>query len=187
MIAEFAQIVGLLSSFASGRQSDQALNIAEFLEWLTAHNHAELRAKIEQNQTTTISIKALLNSGLSELHGKLDYISSQLVLLSGRTSGIEGLASAYSNDSLSDQALEILKLMHKNQTQFFLLSNAIGERNKRLILAPGPNYECKETHFLKDDLDLMVNLGLLRLGYNKSGEPLYYFTRPAAKLVESLG
>tara|TARA_R110000787_G_scaffold74331_1_gene165239 strand:- start:1519 stop:2082 length:564 start_codon:yes stop_codon:yes gene_type:complete len=186
MIAEFAQIVGLLSSFASGRQSDQALNILEFLEWLTVHNHSELRAKIEQNQTTAISIKALLNEGLNEVHGKLDYISSQLVLLSGRTRGIENLAMAYSSVSLSDQAIEILKLMHESKTQFFLLSNATSERDKRLVLAPGPNYVCKETQFLKDDLDLMVNLGLLRLGYNKSGESMYYFTRPAAKLVESL-
>jgi hypothetical protein len=60
MIAEFATIVGLLSSFSSGRQSDKLLNIAEFLQWLTEHNHSEVRELIEQNQTISISIKALL-------------------------------------------------------------------------------------------------------------------------------
>ena len=43
MIAEFAQIVGLLSAYSSGRQSAEILSITEFLQWLTDHNHAEIR------------------------------------------------------------------------------------------------------------------------------------------------
>lgn len=43
MIAEFAQIVGLLSAFSSGRQGDEILDIAEFLKWLAEHNHEEIK------------------------------------------------------------------------------------------------------------------------------------------------
>ena len=56
MIAEFAQIVGLLSAFSSGRQADEIINITKFLQWLTEHNHAEIRKMIE-----------LILKGISEL------------------------------------------------------------------------------------------------------------------------
>ena len=46
MIAEYAQIVGLLSAFSSGRKLEETANIVEFLEWLTEHNHVDIRKLI---------------------------------------------------------------------------------------------------------------------------------------------
>lgn len=186
MIAEFATIVGLLSSFSSGRQSDKLLDIAEFLQWLTEHNHSEVRELIEQNQATSISIKALLNNGVDDITKKLIGISEQIAVLASRSEGIEQLAAAFAKESISDQAIELLKLMEENQTEFFLLSQEIGGGAQRLVLAPGPNYLCKESRFFKDDLKLMLSLGLLVQDYNSNGNPMYYFTRAASKLVASL-
>ncbi|MBV1929715.1 MAG: hypothetical protein KUG81_09430 [Gammaproteobacteria bacterium] len=186
MIAEFATIVGLLSAFSSGRKTDDQANITEFLGWLTEHNHEEIRRLIESNQSTTISIKALLNKGLDDLHTKLDDISERLAILASRSEGVEDLAVAYAKISISEQSLELLRLMEENETEFFLLSMALGQKEQRLVLSPGPNYICKETRFFKDDLLLMVGLGLLVQDYNSKGEPMYYFTRAASKLVASV-
>lgn len=185
MIAEFATIVGLLSSFSSGRQSDKLLNIAEFLQWLTEHNHSEVRELIEQNQTTSISIKALLNNSVDEITKKLSGISEQIAVLASRSEGIDQLAAAFAKESISEQAIEILTLMEENQTEFFLLSQGFSSA-QRLVLSPGPNYVCKESRFFKDDLKLMLSLGLLVQDHNSKGDPMYCFTRAASKLVASL-
>jgi len=186
MIAEFAQIVGLLSAYASGKQSSEILDVAKFLQWLTEHNHEEIRNIVEQNQTTAISIKALLNNGVDEINQKLDGISNQIAILASRSEGIEELALAFAKESISSQAIEILILMDKNETEFFLLSREMGVKDQALILAPGPNYTCKESRFLQDDLELLQNLGLLHQDYNSNGNPMYYFTRAASKLVGSM-
>jgi len=186
MIAEFAQIVGLLAAFTAGRQSDELANTTEFLKYLTEHGHEHLRQSIEQNQNTTISIKALLNYRLDDVNEKLNSISDRLAILLSRSEGIEDLAVSYATSALSNQAIEILTTMEENETEWFLLSKEIGNKDQRLVLAPGPNYNCKETRFFRDDLALMVSLNLLVQDYNSKGEPMYYFTRAASQLVNSI-
>ncbi|WP_339462995.1 hypothetical protein [Pseudomonas sp. EA_105y_Pfl2_R69] len=186
MIAEFATIVGLLSAFSSGRKTAEQTAISDFLSWLSEHNHEEIRASIENNQVTTVSIKALLNKGLDDVHQKLDDISTRIAILASRSDGVEELALAYAKESISEQSLEILALMEEYQTEFFLLLSGFSGPEQALILSPGPNYTCKETRFLKDDLALMVGLGLLVLDYNSNGNPMYFYTRAASKLVRSM-
>ncbi|WP_419614269.1 hypothetical protein [Thiolapillus sp.] len=185
MIAEFAQIVGLVSAFVSGREASKALDMAEFLQWLSENNHQDIKRIVEQNHTTTTSIKALLNHDLEDIKTRLEEVSNQIAALSGCSDDLGDLAKEFATKLLSDQAIEILDLMDKNQTEFFLLSQEVGS-DKRLILVPGPNYLCKERHFLQDDLELMLSLGLLRKDYNSNNQPMYYFTRAASNLVKTL-
>jgi len=187
MVAEFATIVGLLSAFSSGRSGQQQLELSEFLAWLSEHNHEDIKKSIESNQATTGSIKALLNKGLVDVHEKLDDISDRLAILSSRSNGVQDLAAAFARESISDQALEILALMEQNHSEYFLLSNELGAKQKRLVLSSGPNYLCKETRFFQDDLELMLGLGLLVQRYNSRGDPVFYYTRAASRLVRSLG
>lgn len=187
MVAEFATIVGLLSAFSSGRSGQEQLELSEFLAWLSEHNHEEIKRSIESNQATTISIKALLHKGLVDVHEKLDGISQRLAILSSRSTGVQDLAASFARESISDQAIEILTLMEENHCEFFLVSNELGAKEKRLVLSSGPNYLCKETRFFQDDLELMLGLGLLVQRYNSKGDPVFYYTRAASHLVNSLG
>lgn len=185
MVAEFATIVGLLSAFSSGRTGSKQIELSEFLVWLAEHNHEDIKQAIEANQATTVSIKDILNRGLVDVHEKLDAISERLAILASRSDGVEALALAYVQESISDQAIEILKLMEENNSEYFLLSNAISAK-QRIVLSPGPNYLCNETRFFQDDLQLMVGLGLLVVRHNSRGDPVYYYTRAASKLVRSI-
>lgn len=186
MVAEFATIVGLLSAFSSGRTGNKQIELNEFLVWLIEHNHDDIKQAIEENHATTLSIQTILNRGLVDVHEKLDTISERLAILASRSDGIEGLALAYVQEAISDQALDILKLMEENNSKSFQLSNAASDIKQRITLFPGPNFLCDETRFFQDDLQLMVGLGLLVVSYNSNGDPLYCYTRAASKLVRSI-
>ncbi|MDT3337302.1 hypothetical protein Q4Q49_18670 [Shewanella sp. SP1S1-7] len=186
MVAEFATIVGLLSAFSSGRTGNKQIELNEFLVWLMEHNHEDIKQAIEANHATTLSIQTIFNRGLVDVHEKLDTISECLAILASRSDGIEGLALAYVKEAISDQALDILKLMEENDSEFFLLSNATSDIKQRIVLCPGPNFLCNETRFFQDDLQLMLGLGLLVVRYNSRGNPLYCYTRAASKLVRSI-
>ena len=147
MIAELAQIIGLLSAFLSGRQINEILDITAFMKWLAEHNHEEIKNAIEQNQVITTCIKGLLNNGVDNISKKLDGISEQIAILASRSEGIEELALAYAKESISPQAIEILTLMNESETVFFLLSQEMGVKDQTLVFAPGPNYTCEESRF----------------------------------------
>jgi hypothetical protein len=186
MVAEFATIVGLLSAFSSGRADSKKIDLGDFLIWLAEHNHIDIKQSIEANHNTTVSIKAILNKGLTDVQERLDTISKRLAVLASRSEGIEVLALAYAQDSISDQVIEILSLMEEHKSEYFLLSNALGAKDQRLILSPGPNHLCKETRFFQDDLQLMIDLGLLVVRSNQRGDPVYHYTRAASKFVTSI-
>lgn len=182
MIAEFAQIVGLLAAFASGRDAKKSITVPEFLTWLTEHGHEDIKRSIESNHATTISVKAFMNQGFSEVNEKLDYISAQTAMLSSRLDGAAELASVYFQEGLSQQVMDILTRMEKHHAEYFIISRTLGGMS--LVLSHGPNYQCSEQRFFQDDLDTMLALGLLRLDYNSSGNPVYYSTRAASRLIQ---
>lgn len=186
MIGEFATIIGLLSAFSSGRTGDKQIEMNEFMTWLSEHNHEDIKNLIEVNQTTTVSIKAILKRGLIDVHRKLDDVSDRIAILASRSDGIQGLAASYASAALSEQALEILVLMENEESEYFLLSNELSAKEQRLVLCPGPNYLCRESRFIQDDLLLMIDLGLLVQRYNGRGDTMYYYTRAASKLVKSI-
>lgn len=69
-----ATIVGLLSAFATGRDIKKGNELSEFIAWLTEHNHNQVVKEIQQNQATSVFIKAFLNREIPEIHTKLDAV-----------------------------------------------------------------------------------------------------------------
>jgi hypothetical protein len=185
MYAEFATIVGLICAFSSGRGQSKIADVAEFQNWLAQHNHGEILDKINSNSAILIGIKAILNLNHNELTDKLDCLSKQVASLSINYDGFNQIAESCVGEILSKQALEIISEMYKYKSEYLLITNTIGERGS-LLLSSGPGYKCAEPQFMQDDLDTMLSLGILRLGYNSRGHPMYYFTRIGARVVEKL-
>lgn len=178
----FATIVGLLSAFSSGRQSQSTADVTDFIKWLTEHNHQELAGLIEKNYATSISIKALLSQHSSELNKKLGELARITALVASRMPDLEKLAAAvFPNAELSDQAAAILTQMHEQRIEYFLMSEAIG-RGPLLVPSNGQGIEYSDEQFLRDDIATLLELGLLRLRYNSNGDEMYYFTRAGAKI-----
>lgn len=89
-------------------------------------------------------------------------------------------------ESISDQAMDILRSMEEYGTEYFLLSRELGAKQQRLVFSSGPNYLCSETRFFRDNLETLVSLGLLREDFNRAGQSMYFFTRAASNIVKSL-
>ncbi|MFK5894514.1 MAG: hypothetical protein QM504_14940 [Pseudomonadota bacterium] len=90
----FATIVGLLFSFSSGRKSKSIAEFADFISWLIDHNHQELAKTIEQNATTSASIKTLLNQQSEDLHYKLDDLSHTMAIIASRIPDLTALVTS---------------------------------------------------------------------------------------------
>jgi hypothetical protein len=185
MIAEastFATIVGLLSAFSSGRQSQSTADVTDFIRWLMEHNHQELVSLIEKSYETSISIKALLNRQSSELNKKLGELAKTTALIASRMPDLERLAAAVvPGVELSDQAMSILTQMHEQRIEYFLVAEVIG-RGPLLVPSNSQAIEYSDEQFLRDDIATLLELDLLRLRYNSSSDEMYYFTRAGAKI-----
>ena len=181
----YATVVGLISAFSSGRQSDKAAEITDFMLWLIDHNHQELVDVIKQNQTASIGIKSLLNQTASDLNSKLDYLGETLGQLSKRIPDFDKLTeSLLPGIELSDQAFEILEGMHEGGVEFVILNKTMNAP-PTLLANTNAHFEIKDPRFLNDDLSVLTNLGLLNLEYGSSGNEMYYYTRVAHKLISN--
>ena len=177
----FATLVGLLSAFSGSRQAKSTAELSEFMSWLIEHNHSELAKSIEANYATSVSIKALLNQQNAELSRALGELSKTTALIASRMPDLSKIVASIVPDiELSGQSHKILAQMSSGEVEYFLISVTTG--GTRLISSNGAKLDYDELLFLHDDLNTLIELGLLRLDYNSQGDEMYYFTRAGAKL-----
>lgn len=185
MLAEsFATIVGLLGQYYSEKGAKAQIEFNDFMEWLAKANHIEIKSLLELNTQATIHIKALLNQDHRIFKEKLDKIDSAITSFASAIDGFDVLAREINpNSSLSAQAINILEqFQHSGATKLFemkLMSGTVynfPETNGGLVVT--------EQKFVEDDLKTLVEYGLLRHEYNKSGNNIYIFTRAGSRLVQ---
>ncbi len=182
-VTAFTTIVSLLSAYTTGRTVDQAADLQEFTTWLNEHNHYELSKLIKDNYKTSVSIKALLSQTRSELNDQLDSLATATTLLASRLPNIGDLArSLEPTVEISNQAYNILKGMSQEKIEYFIFVDEMVGAEIRLISNNGKPLEIIEQQFIRDDLNTLVELGLLGLRYNDSGGEVYDFTRAASRL-----
>ncbi|WGK60506.1 hypothetical protein QAO71_10415 [Halopseudomonas sp. SMJS2] len=182
-----ASIVGLIGQFKSGRDAARSEDFSEFMQWLIESNQSELKSMIEANQTTTISIKAILNQNQSKLESSLAQIGEALATFTSTIDGFSGLSkSLLPGAVLSDQAIHILTKFEAAQAGAALIVESISDDPHLLFLDANGGVAISEPRFLQNDLDTLVSLGLLTQGRNSSGKIIFNFTRAASRFVTSL-
>lgn len=182
-----ASIIGLIGQFKTGRDSAKSQDYNEFMQWLTESNHAELKALIEANHGTTISIKAILNQSQETLSKSLERIDNALAAITTALAGFGDLSkSIHPNAELSDQAISILKQIDEMEASQVLLVTGLEEAGLIPLDGNGSGIETQEPRFLKSDMKALVEAGLLIPGYNSQSHPTWTFTRAAAAFVATL-
>lgn len=179
----FATIVGLVGSFLNEQRNRDAHDIEEFYLWLKDHGHNEIQEKIEANQKTAISIKALLANGIDVMLQRLEKLDSMLLMVASQIEGINEVAGALGNGPiLSGQAIELLKQLEKRRASgFFELYIRGGELE--LNINEGGRLEYEDPRFIEDDLATLVELGFLSRESMSKGGNKYRVRRLVTKFL----
>ena len=182
----FASIVSLIGQYRSERGAKEKADFNEFIQWLQETQHQDLKELLEINTKATISIKALLNEDRELLLAKIDDLDSALASYASKFEGFSELASAIKPEVvLSAQALSILRQFEASGGSKMIQLKSLGPV-QYLFLDGNGQLEIDEPRFIEDDINTLIELGLLRQDYNRKGGSLYVYTRAASKLVASI-
>jgi hypothetical protein len=185
--AAFATVVGLLADFTNQRQHKTDSDYADFVAWLAENRHSELVELLRLNASTATSIKALLNQDRTVLLEKIEHLDRTLASIASTVEGFMPLAASVRPGSeFSRQAIRILREFHVSGAGKALDVSTFEGRSLLLFEGGDGAILFDEPRFIDDDLNVLVESGLLRLDYNSKGERLYVFTRFAADYLRGI-
>ncbi len=177
-------LLGLALQYASSKSQDEILDETEFLTWLNRHQHKQVRKLLEENDQALFGLRSLLNRRADEVTAKLDALAELLTALASRVPELAEIVNSFAPAlSIPEPAYQLLRQMDEQGTEYFLISQVLGSDEPRLISSSGSLSYLGETRFWRDDLETLVSYGLLHIDYNRSGDPMYCFTRQAAQFV----
>ncbi len=182
----FASIVSLLGQYRSEHGAKKQADFNEFIQWLQESQHQDIKELLEINTKATISIKALLNEDREVLLSRIGELDNALAAYASNLEGFSGLASAINPEVvLSSQAISILRQFEVSGGSKMIQLKSLGPV-QYLFLDGNGQLEIEEPRFIEDDINILIELGLLRHDYNSNGESIYVYTRAASKLVGSI-
>lgn len=183
--SSFATIVGLISNFIAERRNTDAVEINDFLKWVSEHGFEDLRVQIEANQQTAISIKALLAEGTEIVLERLTKLDNVMASVASEVQGVRELAVAISpNLAISEQAVNLLCQLEAKQASGFFALKFYG--GSVFEIFEGGQLDYSEPRFIDDDLNTLVKLGFLRHEISSKGTDRYGFTRSASDYIKLL-
>ena len=154
----FATLVGLICNYRQEKGGRKALDHQKFIEWLEYHRHEELKNLIVNTAALQNELNNILKS--PALNSNVD-------------------------TELSEQAISILRQFANSGDESFFYQN-FGGGNFTLGWEAGTEIEITELRFLEDDLDKLVQVGLL-LPEQTGGEMMRFrLTRSAIKILQAI-
>ncbi len=183
--ASFATIIGLLSNFKSERSGTQ---LSDFTEWLKDKRHEDVALSIENNQALAIQLKSLLSVNHQELIQRLNSLDEILASVASHINTFSSLAAAVKpNSILSEQAISVVKQFVASGTKECWEHKSYGSEGSAYLFIGGKSrLEVAEPLFIEDDLNTLVELGILRLDYGSKGTRKFIITRQAVQLANSV-
>lgn len=184
----FATIVGLLCNFKAERKSVTPTS-EDFTRWLDEHGFAEIALQSKRSASLLLSIDQLLREDVTVLVEKVAVLDRSLASLASTMGVLAPIAEAVRpNERLSEQAVSILVFMEEKQATTIGTSYTHSSPYPSLYTFPrAGSPDCREPRFLEDDLQSLVELGLLRPESETQSGRTYGITREASRLVRSMG
>ena len=179
-----ATLVGLIGQYKSSRDATSGKDFDAFLTWLIESGQQDLKSAIEASHSTSVSIKALLNTQRSDFIERLERIESALA---GYASAVEGFGALAANTQhkafLSQQALDFLRF-YESSSSGAVLEHKNMRATLYMSLDGKGSWTPDEPRFIQDDLNLLLGLELVKLSHNSQGSRVFHFTRRAADLIQ---
>ena len=185
-ISSFVSILGLLSIFKQERKAKEDQNREVFFRWLDEHRHQELKEFILRSSELPSEIDRALHEDTQVIIGKLEQIDTILASLLSNVESLSGIAHAvHPNAQVSDQALDILRLLVESGAQEFG-KFGYGEQIILPLTNGSGSIKVDDYRFLEDDLNTLTALGFLLYRQNSDGSQEFYgITRSAVKYVQA--
>jgi len=183
--ASFATIVGLLSNFKNERSGTQ---LSDFTEWLKDKRHEDVAQSIEQNQMLAIQLKSILSVNHQELVQRLSSLDEILASVASHIHTFSSLATAVKPSTVfSEQAISIVKQFVASGAKECWEHKFLGPEGSSYQFIGGQGIlEISESRFIEDDLNTLVEFGILRLDYGSKGARKFIITRQAVQFVSSV-
>lgn len=173
-----ASIFGLIHIFKSEKGANDTLDEEAFITWLNDKRHTQIVEEIHDNHKLSLAIKALLKGNHDDVMEQLNLLSKTVGQIASGIAGLTDISDALVpiDNRLSEQAIGILCDLSKSGGSTMLETNFMGGTEYE-IMDGGGEINISEDRFVKDDLNSLVDLGVLSLDYNSKGELLYLLTR----------
>lgn len=181
----FATLVGLLSNFKSERSGGE---LSEFIDWLKQKNHDDVASGIAANGALVSELSQILATNQDELREKLSVLNDIMAGVASNISVFSALAKSTNPESvISDQAVAIVRqLVESGAKEFIEIKVMTGEPDMYSLMGVPGSIRYNEPRFMDDDLNTLVQLGLLRLEFGSGGSRCFQVTRNAIKFVSAL-
>jgi hypothetical protein len=196
LVSLLGQYVGELRHTANAREKETAATIDHYKEWLRRENHEELVTLLESNASVSAAISDILKGNQVELLGAINKLERLIADVAMKVDALAPLAKAIPHQALlSPQAISILEQFEQSGAAKFVAltrqpdaTTNEGRMNTASTLTPmgsGQNFTVSDQRLLNDDLDQLVEFGLLTPSQNKSGDRLFGITRAAVDFVNA--
>ena len=184
-LALASTFMGILSLLYSYQSSNDFADLEGFIQWLYTAQQDDTARLIEQNDNIKVQLSSLMKGNHTEVISKLEQLNNLMLSIASRVEGLKELADSFQvHPELSDQAINILiELVESNGEYIWITSYTDGIE---YTIDMKIELEIKEPRFIEDDLDVMMNLGLITLVLSDSYERKYRVTRQAVKLVDMI-
>lgn len=182
----FVAIVQLIAEFMNQQRAGTTQSYEEFTAWLADNRHDELLRLLEQNATTSTSIKALLSQNRATVLERFDRLDRILATIARNTEGFRELAAAVRPEArLSEHAIDFLRAFERSGSGE-IMEFVVTTGRMLLPTEGGPQIDYGDWRFFEDDMLTLVEAGLLRLKYNPDGKRVFILTRQALDFLGSL-
>ena len=185
----FATIIGLLATFQSSREGREAKkDLESFKQWLSENSYNNMIAVIESNQNLQQDLTSFMNQNHEQVMAQLSTLNNLMVTLASHMQGLGSLASRFDfNHGLSDQAIDVLRqFVNSGSSKMHHMKNYSGEGGDHYVLEGSPNIKYSELRFIEDDIDSLVNTGLITVYKSPKNNIIYTITRQAVSFIDAV-
>ena len=185
----FATIVSLLASFQSGREGREGKkDLESFKQWLIENNHSNMITIIDSHESLQQDLTSFMNQNHEQVMAQLSMLNNLMVSLASHMQGLGGIASSFeSNNGLSDQAIDVLRqFVNSGSTNMHYRKNNSGRGGDFYVLEGAPDIGYSDPRFIGDDINSLVNTGLITLSRGSKGGYIYKITRQAVRFIDAI-
>lgn len=181
----FATLIGLIRSYRQEKGARAQLDNQKFIEWLQYHRHEDIKNLIVNTAVLRTEVDQLLRADHEIIMAKLDAISTILASLTSQVTEFRGLAiTLVPQAELSAQAISILRHL-VNSNSNFLVYLDMGQ-NYGLQSDEDEPLQITEPRFLRDDVEKLIELGLVSAERTSNITTLLHITRDAARYISAM-